>query len=106
MPAGAFGADVEWATGHWNVQGEVQRFVMTYRVIPTFHEQAGYAEVRRVLHPRWFIAEWTGYVASSAGAAVQEFAAVAGFRPDIRQIIKVGPCRRKLCRKCRYEYSP
>lgn len=90
LPAGAFGVDVEWATGHWNVQGELQRFVMTYHVIPTFHEQAGYAEVRRVLHPRWFIAERTGYVASSAGAPVQEFEAVAGFRPDSRQIIKVG----------------
>ena len=90
LPAGALGMDVEWATGHWNVQGELQRFVMTYHVIPTFHEQAGYAEVRRVLHPRWFIAERTGYVASSAGTPVQEFEAVAGFRPDSRQIIKVG----------------
>jgi hypothetical protein len=90
LPAGAFGVDAEWATGHWSVQGELQRFVMPYRVIPTFHEQAGYAEVRRVLNPRWFIAERSGYVASSAGPSVQEFEGVAGFRPDSRQIIKVG----------------
>jgi len=90
LPAGAFGVDVQWATGHWTTQFELQRFVMTYHAIPTFHEQAGYAEVRRVLHPRWFIAERTGYLTNSVGAPAQEFEAVAGFRPDTRQIVKVG----------------
>jgi hypothetical protein len=90
LPAGAFGVDVQWASGHWNIQGELQRFVMNYRMIPTFHEQAGYAEVRRVVHPRWFIAERSGYVANSAVPPVQEFEAVSGFRLDNRQLVKVG----------------
>jgi hypothetical protein len=90
LPARAFGVDAQWAAGHWNVQGELQRFVMEYRLIPTFHEQAGYVEVRRVVHPRWFLAQRTGYVSNSAAPTVQRFEAVAGFRPCPREIIKVG----------------
>jgi hypothetical protein len=90
LPARAFGVDAQWAAGHWNVQGELQRFCMEYRVIPTFHEEAGYVEVRRVLHPRWFVAQRTGYLANSAGPTAQRFEAVVGFRPDSRNIVKVG----------------
>jgi hypothetical protein len=90
LPAGAVGVDVEWAIGHWNIQGELQRFIMTYHVIPTFHEQAGYAEVRRGLSPRWFVAERSSYIEPSEGPVVQEYEAVAGFRPDSHQIIKMG----------------
>src|SRR6202044_1522323 len=49
LPARAVGVDVEWGAGHWNAWGEWQRFVMDYHAIPTFTEQLGYAEVRRVL---------------------------------------------------------
>lgn len=90
LPARAFGVDAQWATGHWNVTGELQRFKMEYQLIPTFHEQASYIEVRRVLHPRWFLAERSGNVTNNAGPAVQVFEGVLGFRPDSRQIIKVG----------------
>ncbi|HEY3835980.1 MAG TPA: hypothetical protein VGL72_05395 [Bryobacteraceae bacterium] len=90
LPARAFGMDAQWAAGHWNVQGEMQRFEMEYRLIPTFREQAAYIEVRRVLHPRWFIAERTGYIAGNELLTTQDFEAVLGFRPDSRQIIKVG----------------
>ncbi len=90
LPAGAFGVDAQWASGHWNVQGELQRFVFDYRLIPTYHEQAGYVEVRRVLHPRWFIAQRSGYLNNSAGPGTQAFEVAAGFRPDSRQIVKFG----------------
>jgi hypothetical protein len=90
LPARAFGLDVQWAAGHWNVQGELQRFAMEYRLIPTFHEQAGYVEVQRVLHPRWYVAQRTGYVATSATPTAQTFEGVLGFRPGRHQIVKLG----------------
>jgi hypothetical protein len=90
LPARAFGVDAQWATGHWNVQGELQRFKMEYQLIPTYHEQAGYVEVRRVLHPRWFVAERSGYTTSNEGSAVEAFEGVIGFRPNRREIVKVG----------------
>ncbi|MCC6365094.1 MAG: hypothetical protein IT165_16395 [Bryobacterales bacterium] len=51
LPASGLGIDVQWGYGHWNFNGEWQRFQMDYRAIPTFHQHTGYAEARRVLHP-------------------------------------------------------
>jgi hypothetical protein len=82
------GLDVEWARGHWNLQGELQKFVMPYTVIPSLHEQAGYAEVKRVLHPRWYIAARGGYTSTNLGGNVESLEAAAGFRPDRFQLIK------------------
>jgi hypothetical protein len=48
--------------GHWNAWGEVQRFQMDYRAIPTFTQHTGYAEVRRILSPRWYAASRVGYL--------------------------------------------
>jgi hypothetical protein len=90
LPARAFGLDAQWGIGHWNLQGELQRFSMAYRLIPTFHEQIGYVEVRRVLHPRWFIAERIGYTSDTAGPTTQVFESVVGYRPNVREIVKVG----------------
>jgi len=81
LPARAFGIDAQWAAGHWNIEGELQRFVMHYRLIPDFRMQAEYIELRRVLHPRWFVAERTSN---------QAYEAVVGFRPNTHQIIKAG----------------
>jgi hypothetical protein len=88
LPAHALGLDVEWARGHWNLQGELQKFVMPYTVIPSLHEQAGYAEVKRVLHPRWYIAARGGYTSTNLGGNVESLEAAAGFRPDRFQLIK------------------
>ena len=90
LPARAFGIDGQWATGHWNVQGELQRFEMEYRLIPTFHERTGYVEVVRVLSPRWFVAQRSGYSTFSVIPGLQSFEGAAGFRPNSRQIVKVG----------------
>ena len=82
--------DVQFARGHWNLNGEWQRFLMDYRRIPAFRQHTGYGEVRRVLHPRWYVAARAGYVRASAfpGREVYEF--VAGYRPNAKQILKAG----------------
>ena len=88
LPAHAVGLDVEWARGHWNLQGELQKFVLPYKAIPVFHEQTGYVEVRRVLHPRWYIAARGGYTSPSVGGNSRSLEATAGFRPGNSQLIK------------------
>jgi hypothetical protein len=90
LPAHALGVDVQWALGHWNLQGEVQKFVFPYRAMPTFEEQAGYAEVKRVLHPRLYLAVRGGYTNSKPAGVQQVWEATAGFRPNTFQVIKFG----------------
>lgn len=90
LPATAVGVDVQWAFGHWNLYGEWQRFQMDYRVIPGFIEQVGYAEARRVLSPRWYVAARVGYVRASAFAGRQAYEFVAGLRPNRYQLVKLG----------------
>jgi hypothetical protein len=90
LPATAGGVDAGWAHGHWNLQGEWQRFVMTYHAIPTFRENAGYAEVRRVLTPRWYVAARAGYLHGYYSSGGDTYEAVAGFRPNTHQLIKLG----------------
>jgi hypothetical protein len=81
---------VSWARGHWNVYGELQRFQMAYQVIPTFSQHNGYAEVRRVLHPRWYVAGRAGYIRYSAIPGHEVYETVVGYRPNARQLVKVG----------------
>ena len=89
LPGSAYGVDVKWGRGPWNVYGEWQRFQMDYRVIPTYRERTGYGEVRRTLSPRWYLATRISYLRSSfPGYQAYEF--VAGFRPDRYQLIKAG----------------
>lgn len=90
LPASGYGVDVQWGKGPWNVNGEWQRFLMTYRAIPNFTERTGYAEARRVLHPRWYVAARAGYIRANKfpGHETYEFAAV--FRPAADQLLKFG----------------
>ncbi len=90
LPATAVGVDVAWGRGPWNVYGEWQRFQMDYRLIPTFHEQVGYGEVRRVLGPRWYVAERISYIRASAFPGYQVYETAVGYRPNAHQLIKVG----------------
>lgn len=90
LPASALGTDVEWAHGHWNVYGEWQWFEMNYHRIPAFRQTAGYAEVRRVLHPRWYIAARAGYLHGSYDSGGETWEAAAGFRPNTHQLVKIG----------------
>jgi hypothetical protein len=90
LPATAYGADVAWGHGPWNVYGEWQHFQMIYRAIPDFNEHAGYAEVRRVLAPRWYVATRSGYLNTDPYPGKQAYEMVAGFRPNIHQTVKLG----------------
>jgi hypothetical protein len=89
LPAHAFGFDGQWSRGHWNVQGEWQQFVMPYKLIPIFCEQAGYGEVKRALGPRWYAAARLGYSSANASGNSERFEAAAGFRPGRNELLKV-----------------
>ena len=88
LPASAVGVDAQWGHGPWNVYGEAQWFQMNYRVIPTYRRRVAYAEARRVLNPRWYVAVRAGD--STDYESSQSFEAVIGFRPNPHQILKVG----------------
>ena len=90
LPASGVGIDVNWAHAHSSVLGELQRFVMPYKAIPTFHETAGYGEFRQVLSPRWYAAVRGGFSTANAGGNTQVLETAAGFRPGRFQLIKAG----------------
>src|SRR5215831_2724340 len=90
LPATAAGIDVEWGRGPWNVYGEWQRFQMDYHLLRTYHQDNGYAEARRVLSPRWYVAARAGYMRSSAAPALQIYEFAAGYRPNRLQLAKLG----------------
>ena len=90
LPATAYGVDVQYGRGPWNLFGEWQHFQMDYHVIPTFREQTGYAEARRVLNPRWYVAARVGYVRADAFPEYQIYEIVTGFRPNRYQLAKIG----------------
>jgi len=90
LPARAAGVDVEWARGHWNVEGEWQTFTFPYKAIPVFRERTSYAEVKRALTPRWYVASRLGYTNPSAGAARYVVEAVGGFRATASTLLKIG----------------
>jgi hypothetical protein len=89
LPASAVGVDVQWARGHWNVEGEFQHFVMPYKTIPVFREQAGFIEFRRVLHPRFYVASRFGTLSANASGNRQTIETALGFRPNASQILKI-----------------
>ncbi|MBV6431280.1 MAG: hypothetical protein IANPNBLG_01409 [Bryobacteraceae bacterium] len=90
LPASGVGIDAQWGHGHWNFNGEWQRFQMDYRAIPTLHQHTGYVEARRVLHPRWYVAVRTSYLRSSAFSGREIVEAAAGYRPNPYQLLKAG----------------
>ncbi len=90
LPGTALGMDAQWGWRHLNVSGEWQHFEFTYHKIPTYSRHTGYVESRLVLHPRWYVASRIGYVRASAGPGRQVYEMAAGFRPNRRQLVKVG----------------
>jgi hypothetical protein len=88
LPAHAWGVDAAWAYGHTSVQGEVQRFVMPYTVIPTYREWAAYTEVKQVVSPRWYLAGRTGLTNANESGEVRNLESAVAFRPDRLQLIK------------------
>jgi hypothetical protein len=63
---------------------------MEYHVIPTLTQNMGYAEIRRVLSPRWYAATRIGYVRYSGYDGFQTYEFAAGFRPTAHELIKLG----------------
>jgi hypothetical protein len=90
LPGTGYGVDVEWGSGHWNAYGEFHRFVMDYRAIPVLRRHAGYGELRRVLHPRWYVAARLGYDRPSSFPGHQAYEFVVGYRPNRLQLLKAG----------------
>ena len=90
LSAHAIGLDVSWAHGHTSATGEVQNFVMPYKVIPTFRETTGYGEIKQGLSPRWYVAVRSGFSSANASGKEQILETSAGFRPNRLQLMKVG----------------
>ena len=89
LPATAIGLDLQYAQGPWNLYGEWQHFKMVYHAIPTFTEHTGYAELRRVLTPRWFLATRLEYVRFGEFPGYQRYEVGAGYRPNRLQLAKL-----------------
>jgi hypothetical protein len=90
LPEQGWGVDVQYGAGPWTVTGEWQHFFMPYKAIPNVVQQMGYGEVRRVLHPRWYVAARPGYRRANAFPGENIVEAVAGYRPNRFQIVKAG----------------
>jgi hypothetical protein len=88
LPANAWGIDASWARGHWNLQGEVQRFVLPYTAIPTLVQQPGYVEFKRVLSPRWYVAARAGYNRTYGHGHALSDEASAGYSLSRFELIK------------------
>lgn len=80
FPASAIGTDVQWARGRWSLSGELQRFWFdspNFTVAPSI--ASGYAEVKRVLTPRFYLATRAGWltggsVVDKSGVSANQFA--------------------------------
>jgi len=72
------------------VYGELQKFQFAYRLIPTFNQHTGYAEVRRVLHPRWYVAARASYIRPVGYPGDESYELGVGYRPNRYQLLKVG----------------
>jgi hypothetical protein len=90
LPGSGYAIDVQWGRGPWNVYGELQKFQFAYRLIPTFNEHTGYAEVRRVLHPRLYVAARASYIRCGAFPGNESYEIGVGYRPNRYQLLKVG----------------
>lgn len=89
LPAHAVGVDAQWTRGHWNVQGEFARFTMPYAAIPVFHQDAGYAEIKRELNARWYIAAREGYSSTSASGNSEITEVAAGLHTGRFALLKI-----------------
>ncbi len=95
------GVDAQWARGWWSLAGEWQRFTFG---LPGFHksptEQAAYAELKRIVSPRLYLAARITAlrfpaVEDDSGAGIDHAAIPQrvyelgfGFRPNNHQLLK------------------
>lgn len=90
LPATSFGLDVQYGRGPWNAYGEWQHHRRDYKAIPNFIYNTGYAELRRVLTPRWYLATRLDYERASAYPGRELLDLAIGFRPNRQQLVKAG----------------
>jgi hypothetical protein len=103
FPATGVGLDLQWARGRWSTTGEWQRFHFNYpgfRIAPT--ASFAYAEVKTVLNARTYLAFRAGYQRNNHLEDLteltdetfapnrQSYELAVGFRPNRRQLFKVG----------------
>jgi hypothetical protein len=89
LPGSTAGAEVGFARGHWNVEGEWDWMMLPYRAIPFIRREGAYGEAKRVLSPRWYAAVREGYL-STNGSRQDIFEVAAGYRPGVHELIKFG----------------
>jgi hypothetical protein len=90
LPGTGYGLEAQWGHGPWSAYGELQRFQLAYKIIPVFNQNTGYAEIRRVLNPRWFVAARVSYRRSNETPPLEAYETSVAFRPNRFQLIKVG----------------
>ena len=90
LRAHGLGLDGAWEHGHTRIFMEANTFELPYTVVPSFRESAGYAEIREVLSPRWFVAGRLGLTSNNISARTCSFETSAGFRPNRLQLLKIG----------------
>jgi hypothetical protein len=90
LPGTGMGVDFEFARGHWNVYGELQRFQRGYTAFPTFEQVSGYGEVKYAFRPRWFVAARLGREQGGPPPTRTVVEGAIGYRLTPRQTLKVG----------------
>jgi hypothetical protein len=101
--ASGLGADFQWSHGGWSTEGEWQRFHFAlpgFAVSPNIY--AGYAQAKRILSPRVFVAARVGFERFGRVVdrdnretphfqpAQNNYEIAAGYRVNRRQLIKGG----------------
>jgi hypothetical protein len=89
LPGSSAGAEVGFARGHWNIEGEWDWMLLPYHVMPFLRREGAYGEAKRVLSPRWYAAVREGYLYTN-GDRQDVLELVAGYRPGVNELIKLG----------------
>ncbi len=90
LPGSGYGLEAEFARGHWNFHGEVHRFQNAYVAIPTVNRFFGYGEAKYAFHPRWYVAARVNHGHSNVQPDQNLVELAVGYRPNRRQLLKVG----------------
>ena len=88
LPAHGLGFDGNLTHRHTTAYVELQKFVMTYTLFPSFRESTAYGEIRQVLSPRWFVAARYGYTSNSVTGKTHSIETSTAYRPDRYQLLK------------------
>ena len=82
LPGSSVDSDVQFARGHWNVEGEWNWMLMPYHEIPFTRREGAYLEAKRVLSPRWYAAVRGGYLFTN-GSSRKSTKRSPAFAPEL-----------------------